>query len=218
VNCTDAWTEAENTSAGYINNTVATLASLTSLGTNGATTTAEGNFASDTFGIVGKFFASATQFVVNLPAMFMESLQIPFGATPTVDVAGEIAVRTSPANALVVATSTASTSPAVIPLALPIRFTQFSSSTGTTTAGFPTLDYNERVLGGTCWGEEAFNIRVGDGTNWSNIVAVGTATTTVTFSSETLFNAGGEKLIFQTSPTTTTGKAMYCSFRRAFEL
>jgi hypothetical protein len=201
-----------------------TLAGVTSIGTDAATTTAQGNWTADAFGVVAKFFVDASQMWVSVSATFNEaliaikSLQIPFGATPTVDVAGEIAVRTSPANALVVATSTASTSPAVIPLAPPVRFTQFSSSTGTTTAGFPTLDYNERILSGICWGEEAFNIRVGDGTNWSNTVAVTTSTTTVTFSSETLFNAGGEKIIFQTGPTTTTGKAMYCSFRRAYEL
>ena len=146
------------------------------------------------------------------------SFEIPNGESPTVDAIGEIALKTSPANALLIATSTNASYPAIIPLYQPIKFTTFSSSTATTTLGWNTLDYGERLISGTCVGQQAFNIRIGDGTNWSNLVAVTTSTTTVTFTSNNTFVSGGEQVQIQISPTTTDGQSLRCAIRGMYEL
>jgi hypothetical protein len=59
------------------------------------------------FGIAGKFFASATQFVVNLTANFtaglvvLDFLDIPSSTNPTVDAEGELAINTTQASSTI---------------------------------------------------------------------------------------------------------------------
>ena len=81
-----------------------TLAGVTSIGTDAATTTAQGNWAADAFGIAGKWFADATRFIVQVAAQFtagltvLDFLDIPSSTNPTVDAEGEIAINTTAAS------------------------------------------------------------------------------------------------------------------------
>lgn len=73
-------------------------------------TTASSTFEAITataFGIVGKFFASATQFVVSVAANFtaglavLDFLDIPSSTNPTVDAEGELAINTTQASSTI---------------------------------------------------------------------------------------------------------------------
>jgi hypothetical protein len=144
------------------------------------------------------------------------SVEIPNGATPTVDAIGEIAFKTSPANALIIATSTNASYPMIYPA--PYIAFQTATTSATTTAEYATLDYSERMVSGICYVSSgtAGGIRVGDGTNWSNYSALTSATSTVTFTSNNRFEANGEKIIFQIG---ATGYAQVsCKFRRQYEI
>lgn len=140
------------------------------------------------------------------------SLEIPNSSNPTVDATGEIAVNTA-INSVSIATSS---SYAELPIYPPVSFSVASSSwTATSTvANYPTLpNFGEVITTGYCYADGAAKIRVGDNTNWSNVVTLASGTTTVTFTSNNTFVKGGERVIFQIgTPTTLTNVA--CKLER----
>lgn len=108
---TDAYVEDTITASNYLSLSswfattsaphLTTLAGVTSIGTDVATTTAQGNWVADAFGIVGKFFADATQFVVSTLATFTQGvivqtrLNIPNGAQVYTNNTGDCAFDTT---------------------------------------------------------------------------------------------------------------------------
>jgi hypothetical protein len=145
------------------------------------------------------------------------SLKIP---TAVPAQAGGIGYDTSRAPALLVGTSTNASYPAVLPLAPPIRWNLASTTwTSTSTAQYTTLDFKERVVSGICYTNAGtVLVRVGNGTTWSNAVSVGTATTSVTFTSGNLFQQNGEKIIFQVGSPASSPQQANCAFRMKYEI
>jgi hypothetical protein len=164
------------------------------------------------------FFAtSSVTSVFSGGAIVNGSLQIPYAADPTVDAVGQIALQTSPANALVVATSTNASFPAIFPVSHPVGFNYASTSwTSTTTVEYPTLDFSERIQTGVCkTSAGTVLVRVGDGTNWSSAVSVGTATTSLPFSQK--IQKGGAMVTFQAGTPASSPTRLFCNFRRVYE-
>lgn len=146
------------------------------------------------------------------------SFEIVNGAGCTVDAIGEMCLDVT-VNAIKVATSTTAAAPIILPSYRPIIFNIASSTWGvTTTAEYATLDFKERVTAGRCYTDAGtLIVRVGDGTNWSNQTSITTSTTTVTFTSNNLFNAAGEKVIFQIGTPASSPTRINCAFRGVYE-
>lgn len=142
------------------------------------------------------------------------SFEIPNGAAPTVDVAGEFALNTN-IPSFSIATST---SAAELPIYPPLVFSYASSSWTATSsiANYATTpNLNERITSGTCYADGTAIIRVGDGTNYSNQVSLSSGTTTVTFSTNNTFNKNGERVIFEIgSPSSVSNVS--CNFERIY--
>lgn len=141
------------------------------------------------------------------------SFELPNGSNPTVNATGEIALSTS-TNALSVATSTSALE---LPLYPPMAFQYASSSwTSTSTVQYPTLsNFGEVITSGICNADGTGKIRVGDGTNYSNLVSLSSGTTTVSFTSNNKFNSGGELVKIEIgTPTTLT--TVSCKFERYY--
>ena len=146
------------------------------------------------------------------------SFEFPNGSAPTVNAAGEIALNTDH-KSISIATSTDTGTTLELPIEPPLAFSYASTTfTGTTTFGYTTLDWNERITGGVCAIDTgtAF-IRVGDGTNWSNETSLSSATTSVTFTSNNLFNYGGEQVEFEIGTPASSPTRVDCKFRRIYE-
>lgn len=148
------------------------------------------------------------------------TMQIPSGASPTVDAIGEIAFDTTTPGSFVMATSTNASYPAVMPAP---RYQSFAvaSTTWTSTsslAQYPTLEFPERVNSGMCYTNAGtVLLRIGDGTNWSNVTPIGTATTTVTFTSNNRFNQNGVKVIYQIGTPASSPTQVNCTMQRLYE-
>lgn len=163
--------------------------------------------------------SSTSTYTTNLFASIIKGiteLQLPVGTSPTTNTQGDIALRTSPAPALQIATTTNGSN--IIPIALPLSFTFASTSwTATGTIGFPTLDYGQTIQSGICFtGGGTANLRIGNGSSWSNMVSLTSATSTVTFTSNNQFPAGGSKLLFEIGTPGSSATSTFCSFRRTF--
>lgn len=137
------------------------------------------------------------------------SFEIPNASNPTLDAAGEVAVNTNN-DTFEFATS----SDNVVGIATPIRFA-YASSTWTATSAPLRLTtgvkYSEIINSGICYANGTGRILITDGTNDSNIVTLASGTTTVTFTTNKKFNAGGENIIFEVGTPGTLGY-VNCTF------
>lgn len=148
------------------------------------------------------------------------SVKIVSGNAPVVDTVAEIALDATSPGSLVVATSTNAAYPGVMPLP---RYQSFmvASTTWTSTstmAQYPTLEFPERITGGQCYTNAgSVKLRIGDGTNWSNLTNITTATTTVTFTSNNTFNANGVKVIYEIGTPATSPTQVNCTVQKLYE-
>jgi hypothetical protein len=140
------------------------------------------------------------------------SLEIPNGASPTVDATGELALNTT-LNSLSYATSTTG---GELPLYPPFRFTIASSSwTGTSTEiGYPTTpNFEELVTTGICYANGSGRIIVGNGISTTTPVTLSVGTTTVAVNRR--FNKNGTMIRYHVG-TPTTLSQVQCSFERVY--
>lgn len=183
-------------------------------------TTASSTFKAITataFGIVGKFFADATQAWFDVLTV-ITSLIIPNGTAPTIDAVGKIAVDTT-ANQFLYGTSTAY--PAVVMPYNYIRFEVASSSwTSTSTANWGGYVQDPLTLvSANCYtdaGTVNFSIADDKG-NYTNVIGVTTSTSTpVALSTNNTWTAG-EKMVFNIGTPASSPTKASCSIKYVYD-
>ena len=197
------------TNAVFTNATATTLSVTTTFNFLGTVITNIATWFSTTLNAVSSFVGAVSS---TWDFGGVASLEIPNGASPTVDATGEIALNTT-TNSLSVATSTTALE---IPLYPPVRFSLASSTwTGTTTkiAYVTEPNFDELITSGICFANGTGSIIVGNGTASSSATALTSGTTTVNVNKR--FNKNGTRIIYAIG-TPTTLSTVQCTFTRVF--
>lgn len=144
-----------------------------------------------------------------------DSLEIPNGASPTLDATGEIAYDTTSGQlkvydgAAVDVIGNGNFYPAFTITATTTTFT------GTTTYAIGTAYVAETWNGTQCFTDVGTaSIRYGDGTNWTNSVAVSTTVGTVALSSNNTFTAQEKRYVQIGTPASSAG-TVSCSVSKS---
>lgn len=195
-----------------------TLAGVTSIGTDAATTTAQGNWAADAFGIVGKFFASATQFIVNTLATFSQGivaqvrLNIPNGASVYTNNSGDVAIDTT--SGQLRWNNGSATSTATGFYTTGFSWASSTAITGTTTVYLAPAAAALTVTIARCEVPTGtLNVQLYDGTNRSNLFNASSTIGTVNLTTNNTFTAGESMRVdfgtASSSPTTIACRFTY---------